>query len=397
MVIMQKINLFFWLLIVFIAFSCGQQSDKKSDVQASRYLLALSQPSQGSYPFHVVSDLEKGNADIKDAQQIPDVPNSVLVTAKPGFVFLNAKEKLTKYSVDAENRLKAEGAVPNTGLLGGAISVFLDTKRLLVSTAPRQVKDSLFAYQIINTEDMTEERRGKIRLPVASGSMASPSSYILKEGKILVPYIYADDQNHAYPKANVAIFNAEDMSYEKTIFTDKTACLGYSVVSSHAFTENGDLYLISSNANYWGGNESLPSGIVRIKAGQTEFDHSYFLNLTSGLNGNHSGGMIYAGGDKVIVQIFENSLVKAYRDYQQGFVISYYEVDLRRQSLKKLNVPLSKYPRRAMERLKDGRVAMLINAENGENALYIYDGNTASVKKGLVYKNTEYMSGLIAF
>jgi len=394
---MQKTTLLFLILSVFATFSCNRSEDESiSDQQDSRIILSLSVPSQGSYPFHVVADPDSGTADIKDSHSIPDFPNSVLVTAKSGYVFFNSKDKLTKYSVDNQNKLQAEGSVANTGLLGGPISVFLDDKRLLVSTAPRQTKDSLYSYQIINTEDMTEERRGKIRLPVTPGSVASPSSYILKDGKILVPYIHADEQNHAYGKANVAIFNASDMSYEKTISTSKTACLGYSVVSSHAIAENGDLYLISSNANYWGGNESLPSGIVRIKARQTEFDKDYFLNLTSKLKGNHSGGMIYAGGDKVIVQIFENSLIKAYGDYQQGFVISYYEVDLKTQSLKKLNIPLSKYPRRAMERFKDGKVIIAVNAENGENALYTYDGATGSVRKGLVYSNAEFMSGLIA-
>ncbi|SDG22746.1 protein of unknown function [Dyadobacter soli] len=390
----QKSGLLAGSLITLLTFSYGPERDRTSE---SHYILALSQPAQGYYPFQIVSDLETGEADIRDAKQVPDVPNNVLVAARPGYVFLNSEEKMTRYSVAADQSLKAEGSVPNTGLLGGPISAFLDDNRLLVSTAPRQVSDSLFDYQIINTADMTEERRGKIRLDVMPGSMASPSMYIVRGDKVLVPYIHADDQNHAYPKANLAIFNAKDMVLEKTISTEKTACLGYSVVSSHAFTDNGDLYLISSNSHYWGANESLPSGIVRMKSGETEFDSTYFFNLTAQLNGNHSGGMIHAGGDKVIVQVFENNLIKAYRDYQHGYVISYYEADLKNQSLRKLDIPLSKYPRRALERLKNGKVAIAVNAGNSENAFYIYDGRTGQVKKGLVYRNAEFLSGVIAF
>lgn len=375
--------------------SCEPKKDSAAD--EARYIIALSQPSKSYYPFHVVSDLEAGQAEISNAKQIADMPNSVFVTGKAGFVLLNSKEKLTKYSVGEDNALTAEGSVPNTGLLGGPISAFLDESRLLVSTAPRQLSDSLFAYQIVDTKNMTVERSGQIRLQVSPGSMASPSMYIVREGKVLVPYIHADDQNHAFPKANLAVFNAEDMRLEKTISTEKTACLGYSVVSSHAITENGDLYLISSNSNYWGANESLPSGIVRIKSGQTDFDDTYFLNLTARLNGNHSGGMIFAGGNKVIVQVFESKLIKSYGDYQQGFVISYYEADLQTQALRKLDLPLSKYPRRALERLKNGKVAIAVNAENGENAFYIYDGQTGKVKKGLVYRHAEYLSGVAAF
>ncbi|WP_192579191.1 DUF4374 domain-containing protein [Dyadobacter aurulentus] len=377
--------------------SCGPQNTGDQVAKESRYIVALSLPSQGIYPYHVISDLESGTADISGSQQITNIPNNVLVTSKPGFVFVNSKDKMTKYSVDASGNFKPEGAVPNTGLLGGPISAFLDENRLLVSTAPRQEADSFFTYQIINAAEMTVERSDSIRLQINAGSVASPSMYIVKEGKVLVPYIHADGDNHAHSIANVAVYDAKNMTYEKTISTDKTACLGYSVVSSHAFTENGDLYLISSNSNYWGANESLPSGIVRIKSGQTEFDDSYFLNLTSKLNGNHSGGMIYAGNGKVIVQVFESGLIKAYRDYQHGFVISYYEADLLSQSLKKLHIPLSKYPRRALERLKNGKVAIAINAENGENACYIYDRATGSAKKGLIYQNAEFVSGVVAF
>lgn len=387
-----------FLLAGLLLHSCTERkTESGSETEHGRYILSLSLPSRGSYPFQVVEDLESGVADIADAKPVPEVPNSVLVAGKDGVVFLNSKQKLTKYLVTDGNVLKEQGSVPNTGLLGGPISAFLDDDNLLVSTAPRQVQDSLFAYQIINTSDMKEVKTGKIKLPVKKGSVASPSMYIAREGKIFVPYIHADQQNHAYGRANVAIFNAGDMSYEKTISTDKTACLGYSVVSSHAVTEEGDLYLISSNSNYWGGNESLPSGIVRIRKGQMDFDASYFFNISAQLNDNHSGGMIYAGGNKVIVQVFESSLVKAYKDYQQGYVISYYEADLGKRSLKKLNVPLSKYPRRALERLKDGKVAIANNAEDGENAFYLYDPKTGSVKKGLVYNGAEYLSGLVAF
>lgn len=396
MCIANRKGLAFSILSIIILWSCVPEREKQSADQP-HYILALSQPASSHYPFHVVSDLEGGEADIKDAKQVPDNPNNVLVAAGRDFVLLNSKEKMTRYGVRADNTLKEEGSVPNTGLLGGPIAAFLDESRLLVSTAPRQVSDSLFAFQIVSTSDMTVERSGKIRLQIAPGSMASPSMYIVRGGKVLVPYIHADADNHAYPKANLAIFNAKDMVLEKTISTDKTACLGYSVVSSHAFTENGDLYLISSNSNYWGANESLPSGIVRIKNGQDEFDKDYFLNLTAKLSGNHSGGMIFAGGNKVIVQVFESSLIKAYRDYQHGFVISYYEVDLQTQVLRKLDIPLSKYPRRALERLKNGKVAIAVNGENGENAFYIYDGQTGVVRKGLVYRNAEYVSGVMVF
>jgi hypothetical protein len=386
------------LLGVFCIFSCYSGSNKSSEIGGnSRYLVALRVQNEKYYPYHVLSVVDSGEADISEARSIENSPYNVLVTTKPGIVFLNSRESLTKYSVDSCGMLKAEGAVSNTGLLGGPISAFLDDRRLLVSTSPRQVEDSLFIYQIIDIESMREESRGHIILPVGPDSLAAPSIYIEKEGKVLVPYFITDKDGRSGSKALLAVYDAENMDYEGAIYTDKTACLGYSVVSSHAFTENGDLYLASSNSNFWGANESMPSGIVCIRAGATEFDDDYFLNLTSKLGGNHTGGMIYAGRNKVIVQVFESKLIKAYADYQHGFVISYYEVDLLTGNLKKLDIPLAKYPRHALARLEDGRVAIAVNAQNGENAFFIYDSSDGQVRKGLSYRNADEIIGLMTF
>lgn len=383
---------------VFIACKDDDNSTPEPPAEkAYKYIVSLSLPAQESYPFHILDDLETGTADIEKSQEIAGLPDNVLVTTQPGFVYLNSPQKLTKYSVDKNGILKDEGSVPNTGISGGPVYTFLDNTRLMVSTGPRQTTDSVFTYQIINTTTMTEEKKGTIKLPINKGATAIPSNYIVKEGKIYVPYIHSNDKYVSFDKAPIAIFNATTQAYEKTIYTDKTASLGYSIINSHGFTENGDLYLVSCNSDYWAANEAMPSGIVRIKAGTSEFDNSYFLNMTLKLGGSHTGGMVYAGNSKAIVQVFDSNLIKAYKDYQTGFVIQYYEVDLVTQAIRKLDIPLSKYPRRALERMKNGKVAIMANTQSAGNAIYVYNSANGEVKKGLEYKGAEFMSGFMSF
>jgi hypothetical protein len=364
---------------------------------AYKYIVALGIPAQESPRFHVLEDLETGTADIAQSQEIAGLTNNVLVTTQPGFVYLNSAQKLIKYSVDNEGILKEKGSVPNTGASDGPVYTFLDNARLMVSTGLRQTTDSVFTYQIINTNTMKEEKKGTIKLPISKGATAIPSNYIVKEGKIYVPFIHSNDKYAAFDKAPVAIFNAATQAYEKTIYTQKTASLGYSIINSHGFTENGDLYLVSCNSDFWAANEAMPSGIVRINAGTSEFDDSYFLNMTLKLGGSHTGGMVYAGNNKAIVQVFDSNLIRAHKDYQTGFVIQYYETDLVTQAVRKLDIPLSKYPGRALERLKNGKVAIMANTQSAGSTIYVYNSDNGEVKKGMEYKGAQFMSGIMSF
>jgi len=395
MITRKSISIFF----IALALICGCSDDNETTKLdgTPKYIVALSLPAIESYPFHILSDVTSGVADISQSQEIPGSPNNVAVTTSPGFVYLNSAEKFTKYSVDENGILKDEGSVPNKGLSGGPVSTFLSPDRLLVSTGPRQNASGIFSYQIINTSTMTEESAGTITLPLDANSTAIPSNYIVKDGKIYVPYIHADKSYVSYAKAPVAIYNATTLAYEKTIYEERTASLSYSVVSSHGFSENGDLYLISCNSNYWAANETLPSGIARIKAGESEFDASYFFNITEALDGNHTGGMLYVGNNKAIVQVFNSKLITKYADYQNGYVIEYYLADLKEKTLEKLNVPLSKYPRKALALLNNGKAVIMINSQSEGNALYIFDPKNETVVKGLTYEGAEFMNGFLSF
>lgn len=391
-----KLGLAFTLLLSIAACKKDGETTPVETDDSYKYLLALSMPTVDSYPFHLLKEVESGTANISESQEIPDLPDNVPVTGKGGYVYLNSLEKLTKYEVGTDGILKSLGSVPNTGMTGGPVSTFIGENRLLVSTGPRQAAVSNFNYQIVNTENMSIASSGTITLPINENSTAIPSLYIHRGDKIFVPYLHTDTNYASYNRAPVAIFNASTMAYEKTIYTDNASGLGYSVVSSHAIAENGDLYIIACNSNYWAGNESIPSGIVRIKSGQTEFD-DYFFNISEKVGGSHTGGMIYAGNNKAVVQVFRSDLITTFRDYQTGYVIEYYVVDLSTKSVQKLNIPLTKWPRKTLGILENGKVAIAGNTESEGNNIYIYDPATNVVTKGLSYIGTETISAFMPF
>lgn len=398
----KVISLGVLFIIVLSLFSCSSDDDTPNTVEEDpkkdyKFLLALALPATDLYPFHIIDDVETGNANILDAQEIPNLPYNVVINGKDGYIYLNSETKLTKYEVNEDGILTPLGSVPNTGISGGPVSEFLSDNRLLVSTGARAADGGVFNYQIINTTDMTEETAGTITLPINEGDKSAPSLYILKDNKIYVPFYHADANWGAFNQASIAIYNAETMAYEKVITTDKAAGVGFSVVSSHAIVENGDLYLTSTNTDYWGANESIPSGIVRIKAGASDFDDTYFFNLSEKFGGNHTAGMAYAGNNKAVVQVFRSDLITEYKDYQGSYVIEYHAIDLITKETTKLNLPLSKYPRRTVRSIGNGKVAIVGNTETEGNNIYIYDAATNAVTKGLSYTGTDAIQGFLPF
>lgn len=378
--------------------SCSKDDDVTENPPKKdkyNYLLGLSIPSTENYPFHTVGSLESGTANITDAQEINGSDSGVPVLGKDGHVYINTASKLIKFKVEENGILKEVASLPNTGISGGPVSTFLSKNRLLVSTGPRASVGGTFSYQIINTVTMTEESKGTITLPVhEKDSKATPSLFILKDNKIYIPFYQASSKWKGYDFASIAIYDAATLKFEKEIKTDKATGLGFSPVSSHASTENGDLYLIDSNTDWWGANEDLPSGIVRIKKGKSDFDSEYFLNLSEKFNGNHTGGMVYATKNKIVVQVFRSDLISKYKDYQGKHVIEYYAVDLASGETTKLDIPLSKWPRHAIVSIGNGKVAIAANTESEGNLIYIYDVSTNKVSKGLTYNGTESISSI---
>ncbi len=370
----------------------GNADSGSTDSGASGVLLEVGNDADAFYPLHYIKNAETGYADIVDASEVPSSEGVIMLFMKGGYAYVNdyTGETFKKIQIAEDGSLKDAGSIPTLGVGSVPLYTFLDEERLLLSSTQPYSGDGVITYQIINISTMTEEGTGTFTLPIqgtdgdAGFSYEQADAYVNFEGKIYIPFVEAYDTEVAiYEKAYVAVYNAITLEYEKVINSDKTASLMSGWNPGSAISESGDLYMASSNTNKWNGNESVPSGIVRIKSGETEFDNDYFLDITEA-TGLHSLGMVYAGNNKAIVQIFN------------GEFIEYHVADLSSKSVTKLDIPASDYPvRRSFTSLDNGNVAIISNTSSN-NGLYIYNSASGSVKKGLTYNGTEYIFSVIA-
>ena len=385
--------------------STNNQSDPIEDPivsDESGVLLSVDLDAQGLYPFHVIEDAETGTADIANAQELLNSDGAILVAIKDGFIYINdyTGETFKKLQVNDNGALVELGAVPNLGTNGNPLHNFLDDNRVLITSKQTFPEDGVYSYQIINTSDMTEESSGTFNLPIQGDSNTSFSymyatEYVYFEGNVYIPFVEADDLDNAlYNNAYVAVYDAATMEFVKKINTSNTASVCNGFNPSYAISEAGDLYLASSNTNIYGVNETVPSGITRIKSGTTDFDTNFFFDITAA-TGDHSLGMVYLGNNKAIVQVFNSELLDT-----SDYYVEYYIADLGDSSMYKLDIPASQGGyyggRRSMDLLGNGKAVIVTNNAT-ESALYVYDPINDEVKKGTVYTGADAIVGLKAF
>ena len=127
--------------------------------------------------------------------------------------------------------------------------------------------------------------------------------------KLFAPYFSMkaccnDSFGTVYPdSAWIAVFDYPSMELNKVIKDDRTSFIGRYFLSGLEVDELGDTYAFSASVASSNGvmTSSLPSAFTRIKAGQLEFDQSYYFNVEELADGYYITAKTYAGNGKFIV------------------------------------------------------------------------------------------------
>jgi hypothetical protein len=368
----------------------------------SKVILSLDLEGQGIYPFHFIEDVTSGDADIADAQELLQTDGAILVASKGNYLYVNdyTGETFKKLEVTEEGALVEVGSVPNLGTNGNPLHAFIDNERVLITSKQFWPTDGVYSYQVINTSTMIEESTGTFNLPIQGGSNPDYSymwvnEYVYFDGNVYLPFVEADANDAGlYDSAGVAVYNVNTLELVKTIYSTHTASLCNGFNPSYAISESGDLYMSSSNIATYGNNESMPSGIVRINSGETDFDPNYFFDFSTAI-GNHTLGMLYVGSNRAIVQVTNSTLYES-----SDFYVEYYLVNLESKAVSKLNMPASKGSyyggRRSMALLRNGKAAIVSNHSAG-SSVYVYDPITNTTDVGINYTGADAIVGIKSY
>ncbi len=232
-----------------------------------------------------------------------------------------------------------------------------------------------------------------------------PSVMLIRDNYLFVPltqmvggYFPAPER----PYADVLIIDLNTNEVVKMI-TEKTSgisCPSRPIDPNSIFMdENKDIYILGLGA--WGAVAGHQAGILRIKAGQTEFDENYqFVFNTTSIEGesNHLDyihAVCYHGKGK----LYGTANIPAYYSNPPNFIedrtVVPVEIDLEAQTIKKLDFPYSNSYGVSVGMYKKHLVFGL--ATTGNNGFYTYDNVREECSKQAIITTEGYPYTFNAF
>ncbi len=204
-----------------------------------------------------------------------------------------------------------------------------------------------------------------------------------------------------YPdKAYIAIYSGD--SFEETPVIAETDKIGLACgrMRSQYYqtiwaTNEGDLYVFSPGygRSFVSTNElkkvtgALPSGVVRIKAGETGFDPDYYVNIEALGNGNPMFRCWYIDGDYFLLQLYKNGVESMINDGKNADVSELAVFDAANRTLRLVvglpaNMSIGGEPYG-----ENGAVYIPVNTtSDAYPCFYKVDAETATATKGLTVK-----------
>lgn len=409
--------------------ACGSDGDSNNKNEAGKFVYSLKTTGEGEPEFLVdQDDLTTGTLSAQGTGEEQLGWSFYYPVGKTLFVLGYQKLESRAYTIDSDNELvQLDGFVFNK-----PIEMFgnLNDETLIASIGSRDALKELIFYtadaatgkttSITNYTLFSDEDAGTVGWPAAL-VVRDREQVIEKDGKqvteqikeLFVPYhkITAAFGTPDSSKAYVAIYDyplATDAKPKKVIEDDRTGHLGVNgMVTAMIKTENDDLYTYSNGKESAGiiPASTKPSAIIRIKAGESEFDKDYFFNIEEATNGGSLFWFDYIGNNKVIARILtDESACKAATEASEASgkkvnscAWAAYGKDYMNQKLVVIDlvaktvtdiegVPLHAKRYTSPITIIDGKVYLSIEAKdddgNAENNVYIYDIATGKATKG---------------
>lgn len=212
------------------------------------------------------------------------------------------------------------------------------------------------------------------------GVTAWPSALEVVGDKLFISYYLVDDQGYystpMQDSAYIAVYSYPNVESDpiKIIEDTRTSNIGVNGVTTGLIqADNGNLYTFSSGSEMAGFSPKAtkPSGILRINAGETEFDSTYFLDIESATSGGNIFWFDYVGNNKAIARILMDDDGGSWAAYgrsvfNQKLVI----IDLENQTITDVeNVPLHAKRYTSPINIIDGNV--YVSIETATDA-YVY-------------------------
>ncbi|WP_108866516.1 DUF4374 domain-containing protein [Aquimarina aquimarini] len=279
-----------------------------------------------------------------------------------------------------------------------------DEKTVLAMEIPQGAGFLQREIYFVDAEDVrvTKKIKTDVWKDEVEGLVAMPTGLMIRGNHLFVPYQVHDAEGKWQTlrpnKAYMAVYSYPNIGETplKIIEDDRTCNIGVNAsMSTLIKTESDDIYTLSCGAKGAGFNPdpaTKPSGILKIKNGETDFDANYFFNIEEKAQGKLFG-LAYLGNNKALATIITNPEVgDLWSAYNTVFNQKLAIVDLVQETVSVIDgIPLfrSGYFATGLF-VEDGKAYPTIVAEN-EVAIYQIDIATGTATKGATVEGRDIL------
>lgn len=330
---------------------CDDNSVKPKPTESSYYTFGIR--AGGVSYLLTSSDIESGTVSLNNAYEV----NGFESNTHDNYIYtyIRAEKSIYQFEMQEDGSIVEKAKILLTAYITDRAysQTIVDNNTLLIIDPITWGLPEMKWVQI-SIPDFVIKSSGTITLPTLE---ASPGvswgmnvGKVVKHGNKIIMGTVDYDLDGNYPPGSYAIvIDYPAMTNPKRIFSDKIdGELGIISASMFAYTENGDTYVATSggfsNGNsLWGKaiNPNKFGGILRIKNGQTDFDNSYFIDLTEKIGKpTNIYHLNYVGNDYAIAMIFNPNEVNGWSDLSNDH-FEFAKIKLSTGDVKVYNIPKS--------------------------------------------------------
>ncbi len=359
----------------FIWSSCSKDEDPINQQASGKMNYALITQA-GNYPnntsyFQGLENLNKDHIDNSRAKEF--LQGSLLYEYKGGAIisFVGQPATMTRYTFNDRGETIAGNSIKDPAGRNFTSLCFVDEHDAYAGTVGTGGE-----YKVIRFDPSSMQKKGEVDISMIK-KPGIPTIYIqqiIKRGnKLYMGVYYEKDFNPAIDEAVVAIVDIATQKVEKVISDGRTSRIFIgSNEGAFALMPNGDLYVMGY------GTAAKPSGILRIKNNEDNFDPNYFMNLNQ-LTGGVCRNLFPYSDTKAVTVRIENP-----NDEWElnGPNYRYYIIDIVNQTVTgKINGLPVVYGANPAFLKKIGNEWLLNAALDGTSTVYSFNPSTETVQK----------------
>ncbi|PZD78964.1 DUF4374 domain-containing protein [Mesonia sp. K7] len=389
------------LFLSFAMISCSNDNEDNDPVSRGDYALSLAiQGTEGNFSYYTVPFEQIMEGTLTAQGQGIEQPGYYDFVGFDNTIYsLGGLDDVNVVAIsqNPDGTLNQVGDVSFSNSLSDMVKAGDNT---LVSVTMSSSSD-IITFRKFNSNSITVTEEKVVQVSEFTNLVGpSYSGMVVRGDELFLSYYISDpntyDTNYT-DQAEVAVFSYPELEFQKVITDTRVGPIGgFNVKSGLVKDNDGNVYAISHSNPANGFSQSTqPAGVLRINAGETEFDQNYYFDIVAASGGFNTAHLKFLGANKAFAEM--NTATRDTQERWSDGPLQSAVIDFETQTVDFIQgVPEHKGNGRRLAALQEGDNIYLCIPE--DNGIYVYemDTRTLTATKGAKVQ-ASFVAGFFKF